>query len=229
MTLYVDWMHPSVRDLVIEKLREHDADRVAFLSTAGPDAIILAISTGGGPTGERSLPLIVTDGDWAALESRISELPAEALPSVQLALLRALSAALTAASGRPTVAIHRLAILGARLLLALREAWDFAAGPVATEAIGAYYALPVQPSDEEFDEKRWMELAQRVTALLADIRPDFARQLAVLSEKAESHEEVRGQREDRYAAWQQPDREDYGEDERRPGPDFDIEDFFRDL
>jgi hypothetical protein len=63
----VTWIHPSWRDLVIDRLAAEGEARQTFLLRAELPGIMLALSTDGGPTGDRRLPLLVTDGDWDAL------------------------------------------------------------------------------------------------------------------------------------------------------------------
>jgi hypothetical protein len=62
-TLKVDWVHPSWRDVVIDRLRGHPAAREGFLECCTVDGLLLAISTGGGPSGARSLALLLEDRD----------------------------------------------------------------------------------------------------------------------------------------------------------------------
>jgi hypothetical protein len=63
----VDWVHPSWRDLVIEELAADAELRRRFLAHCGVDGASLALSTGGGATGERFRPLVRCDADWDAL------------------------------------------------------------------------------------------------------------------------------------------------------------------
>lgn len=73
---YLEWVHPSVRDLVIDHLMGDAAARRAFLRTAGFDGIMLALSSEGGAMGERLFPLLVDAEDWRAVTERLAELPA---------------------------------------------------------------------------------------------------------------------------------------------------------
>jgi hypothetical protein len=63
----VDWVHPSWRDLVIEELAADAELRRRFLAHCGVDGASLALSDGGGATGERTRPLVRCDADWDAL------------------------------------------------------------------------------------------------------------------------------------------------------------------
>lgn len=64
---YVDWIHPSVRDLVIDQLAENVLDRQRYLSRGGANCYSLALSELGGSEGERIRPLLRTEEDWGLL------------------------------------------------------------------------------------------------------------------------------------------------------------------
>ncbi len=68
---YVEWVHPTWRDLVIQTLYESDVLRNNFLKNAGIHGITLAISTAGGEGGERNIPLLVCPNDWDTLKNNI--------------------------------------------------------------------------------------------------------------------------------------------------------------
>ncbi len=72
--LGIGWVHPSWRDLVIGELRDDGSARRRFLSACGIYGVMLALSQQGGAAGERSLPLLLGDGDWDALGDRVGEL-----------------------------------------------------------------------------------------------------------------------------------------------------------
>lgn len=63
----VGWMHPSWRDLVIERLSGDASAREHFLSRCGMHGFLLALSSAGGAKGQRSTPLLVSPPDWDAL------------------------------------------------------------------------------------------------------------------------------------------------------------------
>jgi hypothetical protein len=73
----VTWVHPSWRDLVIERLAAHPDERLAFLSRCSIEGVLLALSRGGGAEGERAQPLLLTDADWDALHARLLDLVPE--------------------------------------------------------------------------------------------------------------------------------------------------------
>jgi hypothetical protein len=63
----IEWMHPSWRDLVIERLSADPEARKSFLTKCGMNGLILALSGAGGPKGDRQAPLAATPEDWRAL------------------------------------------------------------------------------------------------------------------------------------------------------------------
>lgn len=70
----VDWIHPSCRDLAIDELSEHAADRQRFLTTCSETGLALATSLAGGAKGWRRLPLLQTDNDWCCFVVRAEQL-----------------------------------------------------------------------------------------------------------------------------------------------------------
>jgi hypothetical protein len=69
---YAEWVHPSVRDLVIDHLMTDAASRQTFLGRAGIDGVMLALSSEGGATGERLFPLLQNEGDWRLVKERVA-------------------------------------------------------------------------------------------------------------------------------------------------------------
>jgi hypothetical protein len=89
----VAWVHPSWRDLVIDRLRRDPAARNAFLDCCGLEGALLALSVAGGPTGDRNLPLLAEDADWDALLGHVEALVADLDTADRLRLLRQLAVA----------------------------------------------------------------------------------------------------------------------------------------
>lgn len=73
-TEQIDWIHPSCRDLAIDELSEQAHDRQQFLSHCSEAGIALATSLAGGANGQRQLPLLQVEGDWAHFTSRVKHL-----------------------------------------------------------------------------------------------------------------------------------------------------------
>jgi hypothetical protein len=132
-------VHPSWRDLVIDRLAADPAARAAFVGRCGIDGVLLALSTGGGAVGERLLPLLRVDADWDRLLGHIREVIDEsddtdrirllfqlaelatALSPEQYGSARAEAAALAAdvlsLTGRDPIGADRLALLAAWYVL----------------------------------------------------------------------------------------------------------------
>jgi hypothetical protein len=89
----VTWVHPSWRDLVIDQLERDPVRRRAFLERCGIEGALLALSVGGGPTGDRNLPLLVEDADWDALLGHVEALVADLDTLERVRLLRQVSEA----------------------------------------------------------------------------------------------------------------------------------------
>jgi hypothetical protein len=86
----VTWIHPSWRDLVIDDLAADGWARRRFLERSSLDGLLLALSTGGGTAGERSLPLLQADEDWDTIADRLHTLIPELADDELFRLLAAL-------------------------------------------------------------------------------------------------------------------------------------------
>lgn len=73
---YIDWVHPSYRDLVIEELLNDPHLHAKFLQEMTLEGVKLAVSESGGPTGERRFPLMISDQSWRLLHDRCIQLTA---------------------------------------------------------------------------------------------------------------------------------------------------------
>lgn len=97
----VSWVHPSWRDLVIAQLAGDPAARRCFLTSCGHHGALLALSSAGGATGGRRLPLLIDDADWDALRDNFPELVRNADERSLTELIGALRTALEAAADDP--------------------------------------------------------------------------------------------------------------------------------
>lgn len=66
--MHYEWMHPSVRDLVIDELSVYAPSRRRFLQDGSLEVVNLALSEEGGSLGERTRPLLRSIEDWQELE-----------------------------------------------------------------------------------------------------------------------------------------------------------------
>ena len=157
--LGIGWVHPSWRDLVIEELRERPAARQRFLVAAGVDGITLAVSSAGGASGTRSLPLLVTDADWDALGDRLHELLRELEERELAGVLLALGGMLDTVSDRPQAG--EADFLAVNVLGTVRRAWDEQHEPIPVFLLEAWYAVNARVSKPEAGPRlapTWVEL-----------------------------------------------------------------------
>ncbi|HEX4109028.1 MAG TPA: hypothetical protein VHX88_12900 [Solirubrobacteraceae bacterium] len=142
--LGIGWVHPSWRDLVIDELADDAGARQRFLRACGPYGALLALSRAGGAGGERSLPLLLLDGDWDALADRSAALLREGEDRDVAALLLALpcgaDAELDAASVGEAVAFAREALATAR------RAWDRQGRALSAFLLDAWYTAALRVS-----------------------------------------------------------------------------------
>jgi hypothetical protein len=168
--LGIGWVHPSWRDLVIEKLRSDPAARRRFLAACGIHGVTLALSAEGGVAGERTLPLLISDGDWDELGGRVRDLLRELEDQELARLLLELAAALTAILDPAQT--REAQSLATYLVNATRHAWDRACRPLPVALLEAWYALNKrvpEPAEAPGLAPTWAEL--HPGSLLLD-RPD---------------------------------------------------------
>ena len=149
---HVAWVHPSWRDLVIEELATDAEARRAFLRNCSLEGILLGLSTGGGVTGERSLPLVIDDADWDLVGDRAAGFLSELDDAAIVRVLAALSEAQSAAAGRQVAELEALA---GSLLEQLARSWN-----------SVHRVLPIGVLAV------WFELASRLPQRLP--KPDLA-------------------------------------------------------
>jgi hypothetical protein len=68
------WVHPSMRDLVIDYLIENDTERRRFLENCSLSGITLALSFAGGQEGNRLFPFVIDKSDMKILNRKIEEM-----------------------------------------------------------------------------------------------------------------------------------------------------------
>ena len=152
-------MHPSWRDLVIEQLAADPEARRRFLARCEVPGAMLALSTAGGRSGERRLPLLRDDRDWDALADRLYVLAGECDEPALIALLAALGAVLEdlgdSPGGGEVAALARCALSRAA------RRWDTAQVPVAVGPLEAWFdvarRLDPRPESPSLDVT-WAEL-----------------------------------------------------------------------
>jgi hypothetical protein len=155
----VAWVHPTWRDLVIERVGADAALRRHFLSRCGVHGLVLALSVAGGAGGQRQLPLIGSDDDWDTLGDRLYALAPELETTELVALLEALTA--TIAALEPAPAASEAKVLAKMVLSRMSAWWDGARVAIALPALDAWLGLSRQlqpPLDPPSLGVTWAEL-----------------------------------------------------------------------
>lgn len=135
----IDWVHPSVRDAVIDYMIDHPRERLRFLQTASVQGCLLAFSSAGGATGERQLPFLREDADWDALTERVGALIEALEDSDVIALLRGFESIWRSESLRPET-VGKLRALTERMLESLQVRWNRAQAAISSIALRLYYS-----------------------------------------------------------------------------------------
>jgi hypothetical protein len=135
----VAWVHPTWRDLVIERLGADPALRRHFLTRCGVHGIVLAVSVAGGTGGERQLPLLVSDEDWDAVGDRLHAVAPELETGELVILLEALGATLDDLGSSPEAGEARA--LSALVLTRVARHWDAGHGVLPLPALDAWLRL----------------------------------------------------------------------------------------
>lgn len=140
----IGWVHPSWRDLVIDRLRSDGPARRRFLAACGVDGAMLALSRQGGGQGERALPLLADDTDWDLLADRVYELMRDLEPGELARVLLGLEATISddldprGAREPQSVEVQSLAM---QALDATRRAWGGADRTFPAFLLEAWYRL----------------------------------------------------------------------------------------
>jgi len=132
---YVEWIHPSYRDLVIEQLRDGGSLKSEFLNRMSVAGIQLALSEAGGATGKLRFPLVSSAGDWEVLEERCLQASRNSSTQHCGALLTIATNALDASVGQERAAVQRVLKAICRVL---RERWDADQVELDASTINAY-------------------------------------------------------------------------------------------
>jgi hypothetical protein len=155
----VGWVHPSWRDLVISQLADDPVARSRFLERGGLEGILLALSVGGGVSGERVLPLLRDDADWDTAAARIARLAPDLDGPSGIRLLDTLAAALDAdlrqGDRAETIALTSLT------LARLAAQWDVQRAMLSAGAIAAWFSLAgrlAEPPRAPGLDRTWVEL-----------------------------------------------------------------------
>lgn len=159
----VAWVHPTWRELVIERLAGDTELRRRFLARCGPHGIVLALSTSGGAEGERRLPLICDDEDWDAVGDRIYTLVPELEHPEVVGVLSGVRQALQAVGDQ-----SELRALARMTLERLGPLWERGHAALPLSSIDAWLSLSAR-----LDPRPWPGfLAATWAELLPSAAPD---------------------------------------------------------
>ena len=137
----VAWVHPSWRDVVIDELASDTDARRSFLRDCSVEGIFLALSTGGGVSGERSLPLLVDDADWDLVGDRATGFVSALDDPTIVRLVTVISDAHSVAPERETA---ELDALGGSVLERLARRWNSAHAAIPVGVLAAWFELAAQ-------------------------------------------------------------------------------------
>ena len=141
----VVWVHPSWRDLVIDDLAREPEHRRRFLHRCSLEGLLLALSTAGGATGARQLPLLIDDADWDVFTDRMV---AVARGLDDHALFRLLAALDEAAAVASDERLRRELLAAATTLLQIvRRIWDATGGTVSTALLAQWLDVAARLGD----------------------------------------------------------------------------------
>jgi hypothetical protein len=143
---WVEWIHPSYRDLVIEQLRDGGSLKSEFLHRMNVTGVKLALSDTGGSTGKRRFPLVTSSKDWDVLRDRTLQLA----ESCSIAQLTELLTVLANAMGGSAARELALSEILRSTCQAVRAKWDVEQTELDAAAIEAFsaateYTSPMVP------------------------------------------------------------------------------------
>jgi hypothetical protein len=141
--LAADWVHPSVRDTIIEYLRTHDSYRERFLATAQASGAVMALSTAGGAHGNLDRPLLRNLEDWNALKDTIKRIGSSSDFREQYVLIQGVEEAVRSSKSEKD-AYDLIRTLAIELLSAVRDSWGSPTKGVTVRALRLFYSLSVQ-------------------------------------------------------------------------------------
>ncbi len=188
---YVEWIHPSYRDLVIEQLRDGGSLKSEFLNRMNTAGIKLALSDTGGLTGRLRFPLISSVKDWDTLQRRTLEAARSSGVEDSTTLLTVLVAALDGSVGQEGSAL--LTILKATCRV-IREKWDANQVVLNASAISGYAAASERTSPMEPMpglEATWQAAHRSLRRQVEDVDSDFLFEYSALDEFLSLVEEIR--------------------------------------
>jgi hypothetical protein len=188
---YVEWIHPSYRDLVIEQVRDGGSLKSEFLNRMNVAGIKLALSNTGGSAGSLRFPLISSPKDWDALRRRTLETAPSSGVEDSTALLTVLVAALDGSVGQER---SKLMTILKETCDVIRNKWDSHQVELSASAISAYAAASERTSPMEPMpglDATWQAALRSLRTQLKDEASDFLFEYSALDEFLSVVEEIR--------------------------------------
>ena len=171
---YAQWIHPSYRDLVIEKISEDLATVKKLLELATVDLLKLAISDSGGAEGKRQLPLLSSEEQWEIFEKRCcSQILQLESPHDILSILTAIDSKFANASDTTTKT--NISNTVKAILIVLIEKWNKSKQAIQSDLLKRFYNLsliisPLPPSPDL--EETWTQSVSRFEEAIANYKND---------------------------------------------------------
>lgn len=174
---HVEWVHPSVRDMVIGHLMDDAAARRAFLGNAGIDGVMLALSSSGGTEGKRQFPLLEGEPEWEEIEGRVLELVRDGTDGDGGRVLALFGdTARLSGSVADRAQRRRLATLSANGLGALRETWESSGVRITYAELRNFYSasanLP-EPIEGPDLGRTWAQCVEETRTSLGNFIDDL--------------------------------------------------------
>ena len=138
-SVWVDWIHPSYRDLVIDELSADEELAQAFLSRMSREGVKLALSSTGGSDGTRALPLLRSADAWRTLDKRLLEL-IETMNQKQLAELLVAITIEAAHTANQSILKQNWSDLLTVVLASVLSGWDTNKVLIEPETLEAFVA-----------------------------------------------------------------------------------------
>lgn len=137
----VEWIHPSYRDLVIEKVSNDTKMSKRLLEFGSIDIIKLAISDTGGQEGERRLPLLTSNEQWEIFRERCLELVDEITNDDSIiSLLVTLRSSYLNSSEKSTER-DKISQISKEILERLNNKWNANEKELTPQILDAYFRL----------------------------------------------------------------------------------------
>lgn len=136
----VKWIHPSLRDLVIEEVSQSPYIRRNFLLHCGPTGLRLSLSHGGGAEGKRSLPFLHEPADWDSMRTRLEEIAEKGGHGTISAIIAELGAVAQDANS-PAASRKEFRAAIATFLEAVVKVWEAEQKPIRLLTLRQFFQL----------------------------------------------------------------------------------------